>query len=101
MWAFPGSVNVGDYKADVYRQYAANRIMLKPITKRRGFSNTVRKLQQFTVSFNRQSGFPSNTIQLRSVKIIREVEVVVDEWFYDFGRSRLRRVLRFENGRLS
>ncbi|MEQ1622762.1 MAG: DUF2845 domain-containing protein [Methylococcales bacterium] len=29
-----------------------------------------------------------------------EVEVVVDEWIYDFGRRRLQQYLRFENGRL-
>lgn len=30
----------------------------------------------------------------------REIEVLVEEWVYDFGRSRLRQQLRFENGRL-
>ncbi len=30
----------------------------------------------------------------------REIEVLVEEWIYDFGRSRLRQHLRFENGQL-
>ncbi|MDD5273802.1 MAG: DUF2845 domain-containing protein [Methylovulum sp.] len=29
-----------------------------------------------------------------------EVDVVVEEWVYDFGRRRLQQYLRFENGRL-
>lgn len=29
-----------------------------------------------------------------------EIEIVVDEWIYDFGRRRLQQYLRFENGRL-
>ena len=29
-----------------------------------------------------------------------EIEVVVEEWIYDFGRRRLQQYLRFENGRL-
>jgi Protein of unknown function (DUF2845) len=28
------------------------------------------------------------------------VDIFVEEWVYDFGRSRLRQLLRFENGRL-
>jgi Protein of unknown function (DUF2845) len=30
----------------------------------------------------------------------QEVEVLVEEWIYDFGRARLRKLLRFENGKL-
>jgi hypothetical protein len=30
----------------------------------------------------------------------QDVEVLVEEWVYDFGSSRLRKLLRFENGRL-
>lgn len=33
-------------------------------------------------------------------QIYGEVDVVVDEWIYDFGRRRLQQYLRFENGRL-
>jgi hypothetical protein len=29
-----------------------------------------------------------------------EVDVVVEEWIYDFGRRRLQQYLRFENGKL-
>ena len=29
-----------------------------------------------------------------------EIEVIVDEWVYDFGRRRFQQYLRFENGRL-
>lgn len=31
----------------------------------------------------------------------REITVEVEEWFYDLGRNRLSRLLRFENGRLA
>ncbi|MDD5319126.1 MAG: DUF2845 domain-containing protein [Methylococcales bacterium] len=30
-----------------------------------------------------------------------EIEVVVDEWIYDFGPRRFQKSLRFENGRLT
>ena len=30
-----------------------------------------------------------------------EIEVVVEEWIYNFGRRRLQKYLRFENGRLT
>lgn len=30
----------------------------------------------------------------------QDVEVLVEEWVYDFGSSRLRKLLRFENGKL-
>lgn len=30
----------------------------------------------------------------------RSIEIVIDEWVYDFGRRRLVRYLTFENGRL-
>jgi len=30
-----------------------------------------------------------------------EIEVVVEEWIYDFGRRRFQKSLRFENGRLT
>lgn len=30
----------------------------------------------------------------------REIEVLVEDWEYDFGHSRLRQHLRFENGQL-
>jgi hypothetical protein len=29
-----------------------------------------------------------------------EIDVLVEEWVYDFGRRRLQQYLRFENGRL-
>ncbi|MDD5124589.1 DUF2845 domain-containing protein [Methylovulum sp.] len=31
----------------------------------------------------------------------REIEVSVEEWVYNFGSTRLRQYLRFENGRLT
>jgi Protein of unknown function (DUF2845) len=30
----------------------------------------------------------------------RSVEVTIDEWFYDRGTTRFRRVVQFENGRV-
>lgn len=29
-----------------------------------------------------------------------EIDVVVDEWLYNFGRNRFQQLLRFENGKL-
>jgi hypothetical protein len=33
--------------------------------------------------------------------IERSVDVVIDEWIYDLGRTRFRRVVEFENGRVT
>jgi hypothetical protein len=43
--------------------------------------------------------FPRNALN-SGQSYVREVDVLVDEWVYDFGHSRLRQYLRFENGRL-
>lgn len=35
-----------------------------------------------------------------SQEIEREIEVVIDEWIYNFGPTRFMQLLRFEDGRL-
>lgn len=35
------------------------------------------------------------------IRELRSVDVTIDEWFYDRGTTRFRRVVQFENGRVA
>lgn len=35
------------------------------------------------------------------IREVRSVDVTINEWFYDRGPTRLRRVVQFENGRVT
>jgi hypothetical protein len=51
-------------------------------------------------SYNGINGqFPNSSLGA-GVENFRQIQITVDEWIYDFGRSRMRQFLRFENGRL-
>lgn len=50
-------------------------------------------------NFNGPQRFPNNAFNYGQ-KHYQEVEVLVEEWIYNFGSARLRKLLRFENGRL-
>ncbi len=47
---------------------------------------------------NRQQ-FPDSSVNFGQSNYA-EIEILVEDWYYDFGSSRLRKILRFENGRL-
>jgi len=44
--------------------------------------------------------FTSNGLLYGQQQLL-EIDVVVEEWLYDFGRTRFRQLLRFENGVLT
>jgi Protein of unknown function (DUF2845) len=50
-------------------------------------------------NFGRNRRFPNNTFNFGQSHQ-HNVEVLVEEWTYDFGSARLRKLLRFENGKL-
>jgi Protein of unknown function (DUF2845) len=89
-------VSEGDYKADVIEK-CGEPDDIETHYERRGYSNNA-GVTNYGLFNNR--GFPSNQFNYNQQNY-REVEIVVEEWFYDFGRARLRKVLRFENGRLT
>ncbi|MDD1625479.1 MAG: DUF2845 domain-containing protein [Methylococcaceae bacterium] len=83
-------VDIGDYKEDVADKcgepkYIDTHIELRGVTDR--FGARTRPSPGTSINFGQQH--------------YTEVEVVVEEWIYDFGRRRFQKRLRFENGRLT
>ncbi len=89
-------VSKGDYKADVIDK-CGEPDNTETHYERRGYSNNA-EVTNYGLFNNR--GFPSNRFNYGQQNY-REVEVEIEEWFYNFGRSKLRKELRFENGRLT
>ncbi|WP_019867004.1 DUF2845 domain-containing protein [Methylovulum miyakonense] len=83
-------VDLGDNKNDVLDKCGEPESIDSHI-ERRGASNYA----------NARNGLhsPGTSIGYGQQQYI-EVDVLVEEWVYDFGRRRLRQYLRFENGRL-
>ncbi len=50
-------------------------------------------------NFGQNRRIPNNSFNFGQSNY-REIEVLVEEWTYDFGSAKLRKLLRFENGRL-
>lgn len=50
-------------------------------------------------NFNRRQRISNNSFNYGQSHY-QEIEVLVEEWIYNFGSARLRKLLRFENGRL-
>lgn len=50
-------------------------------------------------NFGQNRRFPNNSFNYGQSHH-REIEVLIEEWTYDFGSARLRKLLRFENGKL-
>lgn len=88
-------VSLGDYKQDVIDK-CGEPISIDSHIERRAdsnfanlsnrFSNGIRQLPNTAIHFGQQH--------------YTEIEVIVEEWVYDFGHSKFRQYLRFENGRL-
>jgi len=85
-------VDIGDYKDDVYEK-CGEPYDVSTHYERRG------NIVGGNVGSRNFNQFPSNSFNYGQ-NYYQEVEVQVEEWIYDFGRSRLRQSLRFENGRL-
>jgi Protein of unknown function (DUF2845) len=88
-------VSIGDYKADVIEK-CGEPDNVESHYERRGYSNNA-EVTNYGLFNNK--GFPSNRFNYGQ-QHYRDVEVEIEEWVYDFGNSRLRKVLRFENGKL-
>ncbi|SJM91061.1 conserved exported hypothetical protein [Crenothrix polyspora] len=87
-------VEPGDSKQDIYD--ACGEPDFTDFHYERRGNNNYAEFGQYYNNQNRQRGGQFNYGQQN----FRVVEVLVEEWTYDFGHSRLRQHLRFENGRL-
>ena len=88
-------VDIGDYKEDVYDKCGEPDRVESHYERRGNIVNSDARLY----GSRRPNGFPNSSTGVGQ-GFYREVEVQVEEWVYDFGRTRLRQLLRFENGRL-
>jgi ABC-type oligopeptide transport system substrate-binding subunit len=88
-------VQPGDRKSYVY-EICGEPDYVDSHYERRGNANQA-NINQF--NFNRNQRFPNNSFNYGQ-SYYEDVEILVEEWTYDFGSSRLRKLLRFENGRL-
>jgi hypothetical protein len=89
-------VEPGDYKSDVYEK-CGEPDYFQSHYERRGYANHADATQ---FGFNGRRQFPSNSFNFGQSNY-QEVEVLVEELTYDFGRARFHQLLRFENGRLT
>ncbi len=88
-------VKEGDYKAEV-EDKCGEPDSTEYHYERRGNSNHA---DTTLYGYNDKSRFPTNSFSYGQQNY-QDIEILVDEWVYDFGRARLRKLLRFENGRL-
>lgn len=84
-------VDIGDNKNDVLDKCGEPESIDSHI-ERRGASN-------YANARIGRGAYQGNSIGYGQQNYI-EVDVVVEEWIYNFGRRRLEQYLRFENGRL-
>jgi hypothetical protein len=83
-------VDIGDYKEDVIEKCGEPKsidthIEIRGVADR--FGARTRVSPETSINFGQQH--------------YTEIEMVVEEWNYDFGRRRFQKHLRFENGRLT
>lgn len=95
-------VDVGMYKREVLRKCGDPESVDTHIEKRA--VNNSAALSQYYGNGSQYYGngsqpYPNAAINLGQQQYY-EIDVVVEEWFYDFGRRRFQQLLRFENGKL-
>jgi hypothetical protein len=88
-------VDIGDYKEDVIAKCGDPRSIDSHVERRAVVSAV--GLSQFN-GYN-SSAFPRTNINYGQQQYV-EIDVIVEEWIYDFGHIRFQQYLRFENGRL-
>ncbi|WP_394752466.1 DUF2845 domain-containing protein [Crenothrix sp.] len=88
-------VEPGDFKQFVYDLCGEPASASFHVERRQVFNDA--HIRQFGFGNNRQ--FQNNRFNYGQA-YGQEVDILVDEWIYDFGHSRLRQYLRFENDQL-
>jgi hypothetical protein len=89
-------VQPGDYKEDVVDR-CGEPDSVESHYERRG---NVNRADVGQLNFNNRQQSPNNSFNFGQSNY-SEIEVLVEDWYYDFGSERLRKRLRFENGRLT
>jgi hypothetical protein len=89
-------VDLGDIKEDVIAICGEPKSIDSHIERRAAISS----IGQSQFNTNTAPTYPRANINYGQQQYI-QIDVVVEEWIYDFGRTRFQQYLRFENGRLT
>jgi hypothetical protein len=89
-------VDLNDY-SQVVRNKCGEPESINSHMERRAVSNAAGLAQYYGNGF---SSFPNASINYGQQQYI-EVDVLVEEWLYNFGSNRFQQLLRFENGKLT
>ncbi len=91
----PYVINEGMYRGEVYGKCGQATSVERHI-ETRSTGNIIQNQQFFG---NQGNSFPNSGFGYGQ-NYTTQVDVVVEEWIYNFGPSRLQQYLRFENGKL-
>jgi hypothetical protein len=88
-------INEGMYKAEVYGK-CGSATSVESHIERRSTGNMFQNQQYYG---GQQNSYPNSSFGYGQNNMV-EVDIIVDEWIYNFGPSNLQQYLRFENGKL-
>jgi hypothetical protein len=88
-------VSLGDVRSYV-TEICGEPSSIESHYERRGNANHADGTQYY---FNGRHRSPGSSLSYGQSNYA-EIEVLIEDWHYDFGSERLRKVLHFENGRL-
>lgn len=91
----PYVINEGMFKGEVLGK-CGRPVSVSSHIERRSNGNSVFNQQYYG---NQRKLYPNSTFGFGQNYSV-EIEVVVEEWIYNFGSSRIQQYLRFENGNL-
>lgn len=97
LWAFScgnSLVETGMYKQEVLSR-CGNPENIDTHLEKRAVNNAA-GISQY---YGGGAAYPNGALNMGQQQYY-EIDIVVEEWFYNFGRRRFQQLLRFENGKL-
>lgn len=98
VWAFSchdSLVETGMYKQEVLSR-CGNPENIDTHIEKRAVNNAAGVSQYYGGG---GAAYPNGALNMEQQQYY-EIDIVVEEWFYNFGRRRFQQLLRFENGKL-
>lgn len=75
---------------------AVRRHQLKVTSKKKSSGNLIQNQQYYG---NQRRAYPDSRFTYEQNNSV-QTDVIIEEWIYNFGSSRIQQSLRFENGKL-
>jgi hypothetical protein len=88
-------INEGMDKSEVYHKCGAATSIESHVETR----STGSFIQNQPYYGNQRNNYPNNNFSYGQSNVV-QTEVIIEEWTYNFGSSRIQQYLRFENGKL-